>query len=113
VEQLSRYRYEISEGETITISVTPIEVGPRVTVSNNGVKVRNSGATNSPVFVIVADQVPGNSQFVKIECSFLDSDPRTARFDFTFEGSEGGAFDGIAVRKTSIIKDPMFTFTVT
>jgi hypothetical protein len=113
MEQLSRYRYEVSEEESVTISITPVGVGPRVTVSNNGVKVRNTGTSSSPVFEIEVDQVPGNSQFVKVECSFLASDPSTARFDFVFKGSKGGTFDGIAVRKTSIIKDPMFTFTVT
>jgi hypothetical protein len=113
MEQLSRYRYEVSEEETVTISVTPIGVGPRVTASNNGEKLKNTGTQNAPVFEFEVDQVPGNSHFIGIECSFLDSDPSTARFDFVFEGSEGGSFDGIAVRKTAAIKDPIFTFTVT
>jgi len=112
MKRLTRFRYQVTKGETVTIAVTPIEVGPRVTASNNGESLENTDGPNLPTYEIEVNQVPGNSHFVQVECSFLDSDPSSARFDFELRGSKGGVFKDVSVRKTNQIWDPMFRFTV-
>lgn len=113
MNRLTRFRYEVANGEKVTIRVTPVEVGPRVTASNNGETVKNSNGADTPTFVIEIEQVPGNSHFVIVEGSFLKSDPSTARFDLELRGSRGGVFKDVSIRKTNEIWDPEFRFTVT
>lgn len=112
MKRLTRFRYEVANGETVTLRVTPVGVGARVSVSDNGDTVADSGPDGLPTFVITIDQVPGNSHFVIVECDFLDSDPATAHFDLELRGSKGGVFKDISIRKTNQVWDPEFRFTV-
>ncbi len=75
MKRLTRFRYEVSNGETISIKVTPVGVAPRVIASDNGQTLPNDGPADRPAYTVTIDQVPGNSHFVMIECDFLDSDP--------------------------------------
>ena len=112
MKRKTKFRYDVSQGETVTIKVTPIETGARVTASDSGETLENSGGPDTPTFEFDVDQVPGNSHFVIVECSFLDEDPNTAHFDFELRGSKGGVFKDVVVRKTNQIWDPEFRFTV-
>lgn len=112
MKRLTRFRYEVSRGETVTIKLTPFETGPLVAASDNGETVPNSGPVDTPTFLIEIDQVPGNSHFVMVECSFQKEDPGSAHFDFEIRGSKGGVFKDVSVKKTHQIKDPEFRFTV-
>jgi hypothetical protein len=112
MKRKTKFRYDVSEGEAVTIKVTPIETGARVTASDNGETLENSGPVDTPTFGFEVNQVPGNSHFVIVECSFLDEDPNTAHFDFELRGSKGGLFKDVVVRKTNQIWDPEFRFTV-
>lgn len=112
MKRLTRFRYEVARGETVTIRVTPVEVGPRVTATDNGATLANTAAPDQPTFEVAIDQVPGNSHFVIVECDFLAADPDTAHFDFELRGSRGGVFKDVTVRKTNQIWDPEFRFTV-
>jgi hypothetical protein len=113
MKRLTRFRYQVSNGETVTVHVTPQGVGPRVTATNNGLTLPNTGAPDQPTFEFAVDQVPGNSHFVIVEAGFLDGDPSTARFDLELRGSKGGVFKDVAIRKTNQVWDPEFRFTVT
>jgi hypothetical protein len=113
MKRLTRFRYEVSQGETVTIRVTPIDVGPLVTATDNGSTLPNTDGPNQPTFEVDVDQVEGNSHFVIVECDFLNSDPNSARFDFELRGSKGGVFRDVSVRKTNQVWDPQFRFTVT
>jgi hypothetical protein len=112
MKRKTKFRYEVSEGEKVTIRVTPVETGARVTGSDNGESLENVDGPDEPTFEFDVDQVPGNSHFVIVECSFLDEDPNTAHFDFELRGSKGGVFKDVVVRKTNQILDPTFRFTV-
>lgn len=112
MKRLTRFRYEVTNGETVTLRVTPVGVGPRVTATNNGATLPNTDGPNQPTFEVDIDQVEGNSHFVIVECDFLDSDPSSARFDLELRGSKGGVFTDVAIRKTSQVWDPEFRFTV-
>jgi hypothetical protein len=111
MKRLTRFRYEVSNGETVTIRVTPLGVGPRVTATDNGSPLPNTNGPSQPTFEVDVNQVPGNSHFVIVECDFLDSDPNSARFDFELRGSKG-IFRDVSVRKTNQVWDPEFRFTV-
>ncbi len=112
MKRLTRFRYEVADGETVTIRVTPVQVGPRVSATNNGETLKNTDGPDQPTFEVEIDQVPGNSHFVIVECDFLDSDPNSAHFDLELRGSRGGVFKDIAIRKSNQIWDPQFRFTV-
>lgn len=112
MKRKTKFRYDVSQGETVTIKVTPIETGALVTASDNGETLENSGPLDAPTFELEVNQVPGNSHFVIVECDFLDEDPNTAHFDFELRGSKGGVFTDVVVRKTNQIWDPEFRFTV-
>ncbi len=112
MKRKTKFTYEVSEEETVTIRVTPIETGPRVTAAENGKELKNVDGPDQPTFEFEVDQVPGNSHFVKIECSFLDGDPTTARFEFEVRGSNGGVFKDVVIRKTNQVWDPGFRFIV-
>jgi hypothetical protein len=112
MKRRTKFRYDVSEGETVTIKVTPIETGARVTAADNGEALENSDGPDTPTFEFEVNQVPGNSHFVIVECSFLDEDPNTAHFDVELRGSKGGVFKDVVVRKTNQIWDPEFRFTV-
>ena len=112
MKRKTKFRYDVSQGETVTIKVTPVETGARVTATDNGETLDNSGPLDAPTFEFEVNQVPGNSHFVIVECSFLDEDPNTAHFDFELRGSKGGVFKDVSVKKTNQIWDPQFRFTV-
>lgn len=112
MKRVTKYRYQVGQREVVTIRANPIGVGPHVTVTNNGATVKKSGDSGRPTFKIVIDQVPKNSHFVIVECSFLESDPADTRFDVEITGSRGGMFKDISIKKANIIWDPEFTFTV-
>jgi hypothetical protein len=113
MRRLTRFRYEVTNGEAVIISVTPLGVGPRVTATDNGTALPNTDGPNQPTFEIDVNQVVGNSHFVLVECDFLASDPSSARFDFELRGSKGGVFRDVSVRKTNQVWDPEFRFIVT
>ena len=112
MKRITRFRYQVARAETVTIRVTPVGTGARVTASDNGESLENTGPDGEPTFMVEIDQVEGNSHFVLVECSFLDSDPASAEFDFEIRGSKGGVFKDVVVRKTNQIWDPTFRFTV-
>jgi hypothetical protein len=112
MKRLTRYRYEVSNGETVTIGVTPLGVGPRVTATDNGTTLPNINVPDQPTFEVKVNQVAGNSHFVIVECDFLASDPNSARFDFELRGSKGGIFKDVSVRKTNQVWDRDLRFTV-
>ncbi len=41
MKRRTKFRYDVSEGETVTIKVTPIETGARVTAADNGEALEN------------------------------------------------------------------------
>jgi hypothetical protein len=112
MKRFTRFRYQVSNGETVTIRVTPLDVGPRVTATNNKVTLPNIDGDDQPTFEFDVEQVEGNSHFVIVEAGFLDSDPNTARFDLELRGSKGGVFKDVSIRKTNQVWDPEFRFTV-
>lgn len=113
MKRITKFRYTVANQESVTFTVTPISVGPRVVATNNGATIPDTGSAGTPVFSFTVDQVPGNSHFVILECSFLAGDPDEARFDLVLKGSKGGTFKDIVVKKTHAVWDPQFRFTVT
>ncbi len=112
MQQITTYKYEVTQGETVTFEVTPVGTGPTVKASQNGASIPNTGTAAKPEFSFDVTNDVGQSHFVQLECSFQPGDPDTARFDIVVRCSHGDSYSGGKVKKTSPIKDPMYTFDV-
>ena len=111
MNQINSFRYEVTTGETVTMVVTPVNVGVFVAASLDGhtfSPLPGGGAT--PTFVFTVTKPVGRSHFVMMEFSFPGA-PNTAQYRVDLTGSNGGAFT-FAIKKTSAIKDPIIRFKV-
>ena len=112
MKQISQYRYEVKNSEVITFEITPVGVGQRVTASQNGQTINNSGTPDQPIFQFTVTEDAGNSHFAKFEFSFIDSDPDHAKFEIKIRGSNEEEFDIRPVEKTNNRWEKTFEFSV-
>lgn len=103
------FKYEVSSGETITIEVTPVEVGAFVAAARDGQTLKPQPGTEDtrPTYVFTVD----DTSIVKMEFSFPGA-PATARYDTVITGSGGGDTGGFTIKQTASIKDPAIRFMV-
>ena len=114
VKQKTKFRYAVDRNEKVTITITPVSVGPRVTASENEEPLDNIGSQNKPKFRFEATQVPGNSHFVILDFDFFDDDADDSLFQIDLSGSGGGNFPDVhRVKKTNKVHRPVFRFEVT
>jgi hypothetical protein len=91
MRQLSRFRYEVTQGETVTITVVPYKAGPSVTVAGIGV---NKTSDNPPTFQFTAAGPVGSRHTVAVRGDFLPDDAADASFAVSLCGDTGGACEG-------------------
>ena len=114
MRRVTRYTYDVSHKEKVTIKITPLNGVPgRVTAAQNGVVVPNSGTKASPKFSFPCDQVVGNNHFTLVEYSFLDGDPSDAEYETVLESSDGARFDDLPnIKKKNVARERTFVFRV-
>lgn len=112
MNKITDYIYQVAQNETVTIVFTPVQVGESfVAVALDG-QTLNSPPGPNPTYTFEATKPPGKVHFGKIECSFPDGTPDTARFESRVKGSLGGDFSGPTVNKTDAVHDPDVEFRV-
>lgn len=109
MKKINAGKYHVASGETITIEVTPVGVGPFVAAARDGeVLLPESGTEDTkPTFIFTVD----SSSIVKMEFSFPGA-PATARYDTAITSSEGGDPGGFTIKRNASIKDPNIRFIV-
>ncbi|MFL6214770.1 MAG: hypothetical protein ACJ74J_12870 [Blastocatellia bacterium] len=99
MEQVGASLYIVESDETVTLTVTPVQVGPFVKVGVNDSLLENQdGAT--PVFSFPITKPAGGNQIADVFCNFPGNPPDTAEYDIQVSGSNGGDFVGPVVVKT-------------
>jgi hypothetical protein len=111
MEQVDSETFNVSAGETITLTVVAHKVDEDVVVSFAGSGVDpDSGDPSTFTFKIAKKP---QSQFADIECHFSSSDDDTSFYQFFVQGSEGGGqFTSSSIRKADNDWDTNLQFTI-
>jgi hypothetical protein len=109
MKKIDEGEFEISPGETVTITVTPIGVGAFVSASRAGRTLTPEPGTENttPTYVFT----PIKSSAVMMEFSFPGA-PSTSRYRVVTTGSGGGDTGDFTIKQTASIKDPAIVFRV-
>ena len=107
------FRYEVALHETITITVTPIEVGPLVVAALDGSMLDATAPDTTPTFRFTANKLPGRTHFVMLDFSFPGA-PASANYRVRLEGSldAAGTNFGFRVNRDDPVNDPIVRFTM-
>jgi len=111
MEQVDSETYNVSSGETITLTVVAHKVDEDVVVSFSGRGIDpDSDDPASYTFKIVSKPP---SQFADIECHFSSKDDDTSFYQFFVQGSKGGGkFTSSSIRKQDSDWDTNLQFTI-
>ena len=108
------FRYEVGLHEVITITVTPVQVGPLVVASLDGHTLDAENPNTTPTFVFTANKPSGLTSFLMLDFSFPGA-PSSAKYNVKLEGSgdaPGSSF-GFTVGKNDPVNDPIVRFKMT
>jgi len=111
MEQVDSETFNVSAGETITLTVVAHQVADDEVVSFSGQEVEPD--PNDPTIYTfkIANKPP--SQFADIECHFSSSDADTSFYQFFVQGSNGGGkFTSSSIRKQDSDWDTNLQFTI-
>jgi hypothetical protein len=102
MKQTDLFQYTVAQGEVVTVTVTPVKVGPFVTAATEGAPLPNLGGA-TPRFTFPVNKPTGGTQIANFVCNFPGDTDDEAEYEFELEGSSGGQFTGPVVEK----QDPM------
>jgi hypothetical protein len=98
----SAVRFEVTKGESITITVTPISVGAFVAAACNGAPLVDQSPTKKHFqFEFDVTSKVGEVEAVAIAFQFMGSEPASARYEVTISSDDGSSFDQKPIRKPS------------
>jgi hypothetical protein len=101
----NEFDYLVSSGETVTVTVDCIKVGPRVTATLDGLTCLSTGPHPKPTFVFVATKPVGYSHHLILDFDFFPLDDDDAQFEVTIDGNQLPASPpNPPFARTSIIK---------
>ena len=114
MRQLSPFRYEVTQGETVTITAIPYGASPTVTVSGAGVEKTSD---NPPTFQFTVSGAAGSKHTVAVRADFQLSDSDDASFVVSLCGDTGGACQGDVLDRPALSSSFQYdqysyTFTV-
>ena len=116
MEKVHDFRYRVQSGETITIRVTPTNLGesmPSVEAVLDGVNLPNAGSNAAPVYTFTANKPAGETHLVIVEVSFQDDSDDNAFYKIAISGQgDVGCPCGFEIAKTDQDQSPDINFRV-
>jgi hypothetical protein len=111
MEQVDSETFNVTAGETITLTIVAHKVDEDVAVSFAGGAV-GPDADDPQNFIFKIAKKP-ISQFADIECHFSSSDDDASFYQFFVQGSNGGGqFTSASIRKADSDWDTNLQFTI-
>jgi hypothetical protein len=110
--QKNPFLYGVSTGEVVTITVTPVKVGPFVSAATLGEVLPNHGGA-TPTFIFPVNLPAGDSQIGRLFCNFPGDTPADALYEVRVKGSNSpDVFTAPTVKKSAAIHTLPLTFHV-
>ena len=94
--------FEVTKNESITITVTPISVGPFVAAACNGTPLVDQSPTKKHFqFEFDVTSKVGEVEAVAMAFQFMGSEPASARYEVTISSDDGTSVTQKPIRKPS------------
>ncbi|HVG20493.1 MAG TPA: hypothetical protein VNI02_15695 [Blastocatellia bacterium] len=112
MRRITKYRYEVKPDEVVTMTFSAIGVGEAFIAAALDGNELIAVPESPPTYKFRVKKPKGDAHFCRLECTFLEDTPSTARFESTIHGSFGGDFAGPIIMKGDAVLDPDITFEV-
>jgi len=116
MQQVDAGFYNVVNGETVTLRVEAVKIGPKLTVfrSSPAGKDELEPVSSVPLkYQFTVSSAKGEEEGLNIGCVFADSDDPKSLYRFFVQGDKGGPeFTSTTVRKTDAKHDISLDFEI-